>query len=118
MAQSRQEFGRGDAHLEGWNSDPHPKLDNQVGDMSKIGMVRTSSTSCLGPQTTELISMRSMSSRTRNPTGNTLTRDDSGKRSCTRTPGMATPPSVTSTNSFEYPSFLLNVLMVVTSEMN
>jgi hypothetical protein len=85
--------------------------------MSKLGMVRTSSTGGLGPQTSQFNSMRSLSSRTRNAGGNTLTRDGSGQSSRTATPGMSTPPNVTSTNSFEYypPGIFLTV---VSSEMN
>ena len=99
---TRQEFGRGDARHEGWNTAPRPKVDNRAGDMSKLGMVRTSSAGGLGPQTSQFNSMRSLSSRTRNAGGNTLTRDGSGQSSRTATPGMSTPPNVTSTNSFEY----------------
>jgi len=117
MPRTRQEFGRGDARHDGWNSAPCPKVDNRVGDMSKVGMIRTSSTGGLGPQTSQFNSMRSMSSRTRNAVGNTLTRDGSGQSSWTATPGMATPPSVTSTNSFEYVSSVFNVLIVVSFEM-
>ena len=117
MPRTRQEFGRGDARHDGWNSAPCPKVDNWVGDMSKVGMIRTSSTGGLGPQTSQFNSMRSMSSRTRNAAGNTLTRDGSGQSSRTATPGMATPPSVTSTNSFEYVSSVFNVLIVVSFEM-
>ncbi len=97
---SRQEFGRGDVRHE-WNTAPRPKVDNRAGDMSKLGMVRTSSTGGLGPQTSQFNSMRSLSSRTRNVGGNTLTRDGSGQSSRTATPGMSTPPNVTSANSFE-----------------
>ena len=117
MPRTRQEFGRGDARHDGWNSAPRPKVDNRVGDMSKVGMIRTSSTGGLGPQTSQFNSMRSMSSRTRNAAGNTLTRDGSGQSSRTATPGMATPPSVTSTNSFESVSSVFNMLIVVSSEM-
>lgn len=74
--------------------------------MLKIGMVGTSSTDGLGPQTSQFNSVRSMSSRTRNAAGNTLTRDWSGKSSWTGTPVMATPPSITSTNSFGYAFFV------------
>ena len=70
--------------------------------MSKLGMVRTSSTGGLGPQTSQFNSMRSLSSRNRTAGGNTLTRDGSGQSSRTATPGMSTPTNVTSTNSFEY----------------
>jgi len=118
MPRTRQEFGRGDARHDGWNSAPCPKVDNRVGDMSKVGMIRTSSTGGLGPQTSQFNSMRSMSSRARNAGGNTLTRDGSGQSSRTATPGMATPPSVTSTNSFEYVLTRCNMLIVVSSEMN
>jgi hypothetical protein len=69
--------------------------------MSKIGLVRTSSTGGLGPQISQFNSMRSLSSRKGNAGGNTLTREGSGHSSRTATPGVATPPSVTSTNSFE-----------------
>ena len=118
MPRTRQEFGRGDARHDGWNNAPRPKVDNWVGDMSKVGMIRTSSTGGLGPQTSQFNSMRSMSSRTRDAAGNTLTRDGSGQSSRTATPGMATPPSVTSTNSFEYVSSAFsNVLIVVSFEM-
>jgi len=109
MPRSRQEFGRGDARLDGWNTAPRPKVDNRVGDMSKVGMIRTSSTGGLGPQTSQFNSMRSMSSRTRNAAGNTLTREGSGQSSRTATPGVSTPPNVTSANSFEYiPFFFLS----------
>ena len=103
MPRTRQALGRGDARHDGWNSAPRQKVvDNRVGDMSKVGMIRTSSTGGLGLQTSQFNSIRSMSSRTRNTAGNTLTRHRSGKSSRTATPGIATPPSVTSTNSLEY----------------
>lgn len=98
----RQEFGRGDARLDGWNSAPRPsKVDNRAGDLSKLGMVRTSSTSGFGPQMSQFNSMRNPS-RKGNAGGNPLTREGSGQSSRTGTPGVATPPGVTSTNSFEY----------------
>src|SRR5271169_3321614 len=119
MPRTRQEFGRGDARHDGWNSAPRPKVDNRVGDMSKVGMIRTSSTGGLGPQTSQFNSMRSMSSRTRNAAGNALTRVGSGPSSHTATLGLATPPTVTSTNSFEYILFtFLNILIVVSSDVN
>lgn len=118
MPRSRQEFGRGDARVDGWNSAPRPKVENRVGDMSKVGMIRTSSTGGLGPQTSQFNSMRSMSSRTRNAAGNTLTRDGSGQSSRTATPGVATPPNVTSANSFEYTPSPVRDLYLVSSAMN
>lgn len=89
--------------MDGWNSAPRPnKVDNRVGDMSKLGMVRTSSAGGLGPQLSQFNSMRNLSSRKGNAGGNSLQREGSGQSSRTATPGVATPPSVTSTNSFEY----------------
>jgi hypothetical protein len=90
--------------MDGWNSAPRPKVDNRVGDMSKIGMVRTSSAGGLGPQMSSFNSMRSLS-RKGNAGGNALTREGSGQSSRTATPGVATPPSVTSANSFEYVAY-------------
>jgi hypothetical protein len=102
MPRSRQEFGRGDARLDGRNSAPRPsKVDNRVGDLSKIGMLRTSSTGGFGPQLSQFNSMRNPS-RKGNAGGNPLTREGSGQSSRTGTPGVSTPPNVTSTNSFEY----------------
>lgn len=98
----REEFSHSDARVDGWDTAPRPKVDNRAGDLSKLGIVRTGSISRLGSQTSQFNSMRSLSSRTRNAGGNTLTRDGSGQSSRTATPGMATPPSVTSANSFEY----------------
>ena len=109
---SRQEFGRGDARLDGWNSAPRRQVDNRAGDLSKLGMVRNSSSTGLGPQLSQFNSTRS-SSRRGNAAGNILTRDGSGQSS-RGTTGAATPLSVTSTNSFEY-VFLLNKLMIVYS---
>jgi hypothetical protein len=98
----RQEFGRGDARMDGWNSAPRPsKVDNRAGDLSKLGMVRTSSTSGFGPQLSQFNSMRNPS-RKGNAGGNLLAREGSGQSSRTATPGVATPPNVMSTNSFEY----------------
>jgi hypothetical protein len=98
----RQEFGRGDARLDGWNSAPRPsKVDNRAGDLSKLGMVRTSSTSGFSPQLSQFNSMRNPS-RKGNAGGNPLAREGSGQSSRGATPGAATPPTVMSTNSFEY----------------
>jgi hypothetical protein len=70
--------------------------------MSKLGMVRTSSAGGgLGPQMSMFNSMRSMS-RKGNSGGNPLTRESSGQSSRTATPGVATPLSAISSNSFEY----------------
>jgi translation initiation factor 4G len=99
---NRPEFGRGDARQQEWGSLPRPKADTRAGDLSKLGMVRTSSSSGLGPQTSVFNSMRTMSSRGRTAAGNTLQREGSGQSSRTGTPGASTPPSVTSMNSFEY----------------
>jgi hypothetical protein len=117
MPRTRQEFGRGDARHDGWNNAPRPKVDNRVGDMSKVGMIRTSSTGGLGPQTSQFNSMRSMSSRTRDAAGNTLTRDGSGQSSRTATLGMASPPSVTQRTVLSNVSSMFNVLIVVSFEM-
>ena len=96
-SQPREEFSGSDAHVDGWNTAPRPKVDNRAGDLSKLGMVRMSRIGRLSSQTSQFNSMRSLSSRNLNAGGNTLTRDGSGQSSRT-----ATTPSVTSTNSFEY----------------
>ena len=98
----REEFSHSNTHVDGWNSAPRPKVDNRAGDLSKLGMVRTSRIGRLGSQTSQFNSMRSLSSRNLNVGGNTLTRDGSGQSSRTATAGITTPSSVTSTNSFEY----------------
>lgn len=86
--------------MDGYHSMPRPKADNRAGDLSRLGMVRTSSGGGLGPQISQFSSMRNLS-RKGTSGGNTLTREGSGHSSRTATPGVATPPSVTSTNSFE-----------------
>jgi len=74
-----------------------------AGDMSKMGLIRTGSAGGLGPQTSQFSSMKSVSIRKGgSAAGNALQREGSGQSSRTATPGVSTPPSVTSTNSFEY----------------
>ena len=88
----------------GYHSLPRPnkKLDT-AGDMSKMGLIRTGSGGGLGPQTSTFSSMKSVPSRKGGlAAGNALQREGSGQSSRTATPGVSTPPSVSSTNSFEY----------------
>jgi len=98
----REEFSRSDARVDGWNTAPHSKVDNHARDLSKLGMIRMGGIGRLGSQTSQFNSMRSLSSRNLNAGGNALTIDGSGQSSRTATAGITTPPSVTSTNSFEY----------------
>jgi hypothetical protein len=98
----RREFSDLDVRIDGWNTTSPPKTNNRAGDISKLGMVRTNRTGGLGPQTDQFKSMRSMSPRTRNFGGNSLTRERLGQDSRIAVSGMATPPNVTSNNSFEH----------------
>ena len=89
--------------MDGYHSMPRPKTDNRAGDLSKIGMLRQGSSGPgLGPQMSQFSSMRNLSRKGGISAGNTLTREGSSHSSRTATPGVATPPSVMSTNSFEY----------------
>lgn len=101
-SRSREEFSRSDARVDGWNTAPRPKVDNRARDLSKLGMVRTGGIGRLDSQTSQINSMRSLSSRNLNAGGNTLTIDGSGQSSRTATAGITIPPSIRSTNSFEY----------------
>jgi hypothetical protein len=84
-----------------FHSMPRPKVADRAGDLSRLGLVRTSSSSGLGPSMSLFNSLRNPS-RKGNAGGTALQREGSGQSSRTGTPGIATPPSVTSTNSFEY----------------
>jgi len=96
--------------MDGYHSLPRPKMENRAGDLSKLGMVRQGSGGGLGPQMSQFSSMRSQSRKGGISAGSTLTREGSSHSSRTATPGVATPPSVHSTNSFEYLILLIALM--------
>ena len=95
---ARQEFGRGDARRDQSSFAPRPKSDNRAGDMLKLGTLRSSGATGLGPQMNRF---NSHLSRKGDGSWRALKPEESSQSSRS-TAGVATTPSIESTNTFEY----------------